>query len=103
MAYFTKVAKVTDISPGQIKTVAVNGKMVALANVDGEFFAMSDICTHAQCSLGSEGFLDGGVVVCGCHGSQFDSKTGKVRSLPATQDLQTYPLKIDGNDVLIQL
>lgn len=103
MADYMKVAAVSDIPSGTMKTVTVKGKALAVTNVDGEFFAVDDACTHEHCSLGSEGFLDGNVITCGCHGGQFDSTTGKVLALPPTQDLGSYPVKVKGNDVLVEL
>jgi nitrite reductase/ring-hydroxylating ferredoxin subunit len=99
---YTKVAAVGDIAPGSMKTVRVGVSAVALANVDGEFFAIGDVCSHQQCSLGSEGALDGNVVICGCHGSQFDVGTGHVMAPPATQDVPTYDVKIDGGNVWVK-
>lgn len=101
MAEYVKVAKVGEVPTGQLKRVSVNGRAVALANIDGEFFAVDDVCTHAQCSLAGEGFLEGETVTCGCHGSQFDLKSGKVLSLPATLPVPTYPVKVEGNDILV--
>ncbi len=101
MGSFIKAAKVSDIPKGSMKPVAIGGKQITIANVDGEFFALDDNCTHENCSLSGEGFLDGNVVTCGCHGSQFDVTTGKVMSLPAPSNLLTYPTKVDGDDILL--
>lgn len=103
MTNFTKVATTTDIPAGSLKTVHILGKMIAIANVDGQYFAVDDLCTHKECSLGSTGFLDGNVITCGCHGAKFDASNGKVQSLPATQDLKTYAVKIEGNDIYVGL
>lgn len=103
MANFTKVATTSDIANGTMKTVAVNGKSIALANIDGTFFAVDDVCSHEYCSLGTEGFLDDGIITCGCHGSQFELTTGKVLSLPAPADIASYKVKVEGNDVLIKI
>ena len=100
---YIKVATRSDIPAGSMKTMSVNGKPLALANVDGEFFAVSDICSHAQCSLGTEGFIDDNVVTCGCHGATFDVTSGKVMSLPAVTDVASYPVKIDGGDILVKI
>ena len=103
MANFIHAAKASDIPPGSMKTIMVSGKRIALANVDGVYFAVDDTCTHAQCSLGGEGFLDGNVVTCGCHGAQFDVETGGVLALPATASLSSYPVKQEGDDLLVAL
>lgn len=103
MADFIKVARTTEIRLGGMKTVFVSGKKIAIANVDGEFFAIDDECSHEECSLGSEGFLDGNVVICGCHGSNFDVTTGKVLSLPAMTDVGRYDVKVDNGEIFIKV
>lgn len=102
MADFVKAVPVQNIPSGSMRTVVVNGKKIALANVDGEFFAIDDTCSHEQCSLGSEGLLDGNVVTCGCHGAQFDVTNGKVMSLPAPTDVTSYEVKIENGDVYVR-
>jgi 3-phenylpropionate/trans-cinnamate dioxygenase ferredoxin subunit len=94
-------AQVSDVPPGTMKTVGVGGYAIALANDGGRIYAFADTCTHAQCSLGTEGFLDGSIVTCGCHGAQFDVSTGNVLSLPATVPIRTYPVRVDGAAVLV--
>ncbi|MBI4062516.1 non-heme iron oxygenase ferredoxin subunit [Candidatus Gottesmanbacteria bacterium] len=100
---FVKAASIKEIAPGSMKTVRVGGKPIALANVDGQFFAVSDTCTHEQCSLGTEGFLDGSIITCGCHGSQFEVTTGKVLSLPAPTNVASHEVKVEGDDVLVKI
>lgn len=100
---FEKAATLHDVPSGSMKTVMVKGKPIALANVDGQFFAVDDTCTHEQCSLGTEGFLDGSIITCGCHGSQFEVTTGKVLSLPAPTDVATYAVKVEGNNVFVKI
>ena len=103
MSDFQKAASVADLPVGSMKTVVVRGKRIALANVDGTFFAVDDTCTHEQRSLGTEGLLDSGVITCCCHGSQFEVASGKVLSLPAPSDVGTYEVKVEGNDVLVNI
>jgi nitrite reductase/ring-hydroxylating ferredoxin subunit len=103
MSGFVKVASAADIPPGKQKTVFGGGAKFALANVDGHFFAVADTCTHEECSLGSEGFLDGNTLVCGCHGSIFDVTTGKVITLPAPTDLQRYEVKVENGEVFVKI
>ncbi len=100
---FTKAAAIQEIPTGTKKTVIVSGKRIAIANVDGEFFAIDDTCTHQQCSLGTSGFLDGSAIICSCHGAQFDVTTGAVLSLPATVDLNTYETSVEGEYVLVNI
>lgn len=103
MASYTKALSVNDLPAGTMKTVILGGRKIALACVEGEYFAVSDVCTHEECSLGTEGFLDDGVITCGCHGAQFDIKTGDVMQLPATQPLKTYEVKVENDDILVNI
>lgn len=103
MSGFVKIASVKDIPPGTQKTVHGGGAKLAVANIDGQFFAVDDTCTHEECSLGTEGFLDGNTLVCGCHGSIFDVTTGKVITLPAPTDLQSYPVKVENGDIFVKI
>lgn len=102
MEDFVLAAQVADVEPGSMKTVFVRGKSVALANVDGEIFAIDDTCTHEHCSLGTEGALDGNVVICGCHGANFDVTTGKVLSLPALTDVGRYEVKVENGGIYVR-
>ncbi len=103
MATYTKAAVLVNLKPGEMKTFRVSGKVLALANVSGEIFAVDDVCTHEDCSLGGEGFLDGNAIICGCHGAQFDVTSGKVLTPPATVDLKTYKTKVDGENILVEV
>lgn len=102
MENYVKALAVSDLSSGSMKTVTVSGKKIAVANVDGEFFAIDDTCSHEQCSLGSEGFLDGNAVTCGCHGAQFDVTNGNVMSLPASTDIASYKIKVENGAVYVR-
>lgn len=102
MGDYIKACSITDLPSGSMKTLTAGGKKIAIANVDGAFFAIDDTCSHAQCSLGQEGFLDGNIVTCGCHGATFDVTNGKVMSLPAVTDVASYNIKTDGGDVLVE-
>jgi nitrite reductase/ring-hydroxylating ferredoxin subunit len=97
-----KVAQINEISPGAMKQVKIDGSSILLANVDGKFFAIGDVCTHAECDL-STGFMDGSAVYCPCHGSQFDVTTGAVLSPPATESEPTYKVKVEGADIFIEI
>lgn len=101
MEGYVDVLGVDDLPAGSMKSVMTGGKKIALANVDGEFFAVDDTCTHEACSLGSEGYLDGNVIVCGCHGAQFDVTDGLVLALPATTSLNSYLVKVSGGRIYI--
>lgn len=103
MENFVLVCKVAELRPGSMKTFVVQGKKIALANVDEVFFAVDDTCTHEQCSLGSDGALDGNVIICGCHGAQYDVTTGAVLAPPAPRDVRSYEAKSENDGVYIKL
>lgn len=100
---YTFAIKENDLIKGMMKTVRVGEKAIAFANIDGEIFAIDDRCSHKECSLGTEGALDGNVVICGCHGAKFDMSSGKVMSLPAVINVRSYAVKIENGDVLVKV
>ncbi|HXX40435.1 MAG TPA: non-heme iron oxygenase ferredoxin subunit [bacterium] len=100
MSEFVRVGRVADLTPGSVMRVEVAGHAVALANVDGEFFAVDDTCTHEEASLAKGGLL-GEVLICPKHGSRFNVKTGRVLSLPAVRSVSVYPVRVEGDDVLV--
>ena len=69
---------------------------------EGEVFAIDDICSHANVSL-SEGEVEDCQIECWLHGSRFDLRTGKPSGLPATEPVPVYPVKIEGDDVLVSV
>lgn len=100
---YTFAIKKDNLTNGTMKTVQVGNNTIALANVDGEIFAIDDRCSHKECSLGTEGALDGNVVICGCHGAKFDMSSGKAMSLPAVINVRSYAVKIENGDVLVKV
>ncbi len=100
MAEFVKVCEASELAPGAMEEVEVNGVRVALCNVDGTFYAVRDECSHEEFPL-SAGELEGRVVTCALHGAQFDVSTGRVRALPATSPVTTYPVKVENGAVYV--
>jgi len=100
MSEFIRVARAPEIPPGSMKRVNVAGHAVALANVDGQFYAFDDTCSHEESSL-SEGTLSGEVVACPKHGARFNVKTGRVLSLPAVRSVAVYPVRVDGEEIYV--
>ena len=94
--------KTSDIPPGKMLKVSSNGKEILVANVDGNYFAMDDSCTHQGASL-SEGTIEGSTVNCPWHGSTWDCKTGKLIAF-ATQikDLASYKTTVEADNVFIE-
>ena len=95
--------KTSDIPPGKMIKVSIDGRDVMIANINGEFFATDDTCTHSGSSL-SEGKLDRGIVTCGWHAAEFDCKTGKLVKFPAKiRDLTSYNVTVESDDVFIEV
>jgi len=102
MPNFVKVADVDDIPNGEALQVEAEGLTLALVRANGDIYCVQDICTHEQAFL-SEGFCEGFEIECPLHGSIFDVRSGEVKSLPATEPLKTYPVKIEDGAVLIDV
>ena len=96
-----KVAKVGDVAEGDLKKVDVTGEPVALFNVEGKFYATSNICTHEHCELDENYSISGDEVECTCHGSRFNIKTGANTLPPAAEDLKSYQVSVEGEDVFV--
>ena len=99
---FVEAGKTFEIRPGTMKRVEVGGRRILIANVDGRFCAADDTCTHEEASL-STGVLKGTVVRCPLHGSRFNVCTGEAMEEPAEDDLQTYPVRVEDERILIGL
>lgn len=82
--------------------VVVGTTPVLLCNVDGELYAVEDVCTHDGGALDA-GELDGYRVMCPRHGAFFDVRTGKALTLPAIFPLPTFPVRIEGDDVYVEV
>jgi len=102
MTDYIKVAKVDDLEDGELMPVEVDGEPVCLAKVDGEVYAFTDDCTHIGGPL-NEGELEGEVLTCPWHGAQFDVRSGKVLRGPARQDIETYAVRVDNDDILVSI
>ncbi|HYQ93073.1 MAG TPA: non-heme iron oxygenase ferredoxin subunit [Candidatus Competibacteraceae bacterium] len=99
---FVSLARTIDLKPGNLRCVRIQGRRILLANVEGRFYATDDTCTHEDASL-SLGVLKGEWVKCPLHGSQFNVRTGEVMEEPAEEPLKTYPVRIEGDTILIDL
>ena len=96
-----KVANVSDIPIGQMRAFTVEGNEYLVANVDGNFYCIDNLCSHLRAPL-SEGKLDGSTVICPKHHSSFDVMTGKALTLRG-HDLNSYRVEIKATDILIHL
>lgn len=99
---FRRVARVADVPEGEVRVVEADGVSVALANVEGRFYAIENLCTHDGGPLG-EGFLWGDQVECPRHGARFDVKTGAVLTLPAVRPVRSFAVRVEGDEVSVDV
>jgi nitrite reductase (NADH) small subunit/3-phenylpropionate/trans-cinnamate dioxygenase ferredoxin subunit len=102
MAGWTVVADAREIAPGQGKAVDVDGRRVAVFNLNGTFYAIDDACPHRGGPL-SEGEINGTTVTCPWHAAQFDILSGQHLSPPANRGVASYKVSVDGTAVRIEL
>jgi 3-phenylpropionate/trans-cinnamate dioxygenase ferredoxin component len=98
------VLKVGDVAPGSAKRVDVDGHRVCIVHIAQDWYAIGDECSHADYSL-SEGDVweDEREIECPKHGSTFSLESGAPQTLPATQPVPVYEVRVDGDDVLVTL
>jgi NAD(P)H-dependent nitrite reductase small subunit len=99
---FHRVAATSDIPAGEGLRVKLDQYEIAVFNIDGEFYAIDDVCTHAFALL-SEGFVEGDVIECPLHSGRFEIKTGKAVAAPCTVDVRTYPVRREDDAILVGL
>ncbi len=97
-----RVVEVAQVPSGKATVVHAGGKTLALYNVAGSFYATDNKCTHVGGPLG-EGQLEGNVIVCPWHGSRFEVATGQVLGPPARRPVTTYPVRVEGTAVYVEL
>ena len=101
MANFVKVAQTSEIPAGQGKCVEVEGRRLAIFNVDGSYYAIDDVCQHQGGPLG-EGELNGKIVTCPWHGWEYDVTNG-INTFDTELKQEQFQVKVDGNDILVAL
>ncbi len=102
MSDFVPVAKVSELEEVEVKQFDVDGQLISIAVVDDKYYAFDDTCTHEQCSL-ADGDLSGTVIICPCHDGEFDVTTGEVLDGPPEEPLLTYPVRVVGDEVQIEI
>jgi nitrite reductase/ring-hydroxylating ferredoxin subunit len=95
-----EVCRAADVTVGTPLKVEAEGLVVAVFNLDGEYFVTDDACTHGPGSLG-EGYVDGEVVECNFHGGQFNIRTGEVVMPPCMEPVKTYRTRVENGMVVI--
>lgn len=99
---FQRVCSVSDVPEGGKMVLEVGDRLIGLFHVDGQFYAIDDLCTHDGGPL-AEGALEGHTIICPRHGARFDIRTGRVLSMPATQNVPAHEVKVEGDDVLVKI
>ena len=102
MSTFVRACALDDVADGAAHAVEIDGVDVAVVRNGDEFYAIQNECSHAQIPL-SEGEIEGDEIECWLHGSMFDLRTGKAINLPATEPVPVYPVRVDGDDVLVDV
>jgi len=102
VGHYLKVAKTSEIEDQCGKCVVAGGRAIALFNVGGEFFAIDDLCPHQEGPL-SEGYVEGYEVECPWHAATFNLKTGAHSGPPAEADVKTYPVRVVGDDIEVEV
>ena len=97
---YVAVGTTADVPPGAVRVFKVNRENVAVACVDGQWYAFADICTHDGGPL-VEGELDDCAIECPRHGARFDIRTGRVLALPAVVPLPIYEVKVEGETIWV--
>jgi 3-phenylpropionate/trans-cinnamate dioxygenase ferredoxin subunit len=98
---FVKVGEANSVPVGQVRIVEVDDEEIALCNVDGQIYAVANVCTHDEGPLG-EGYLMGDEIECPRHGARFCVRNGEVRNLPAIVPIPTLDVKIEDGAVWVE-
>lgn len=101
MTYVT-VARTSDIRPGEVKNVETDDYELAICNVNGSFYCIENTCTHDGGRL-DQGSLAGEIIECPRHGARFNVITGDVVRMPAVTPVETYPVKVEGGNIMVDL
>jgi len=96
------IASKDDVPEDDVMGIDLNAKSIALYQVGGEIFATDNICTHGNARL-CDGFLEGHEIECPLHQGKFDIRNGKAMCAPLTEDIQIYPVKIEGGRVFVEI
>ncbi|MDH7798263.1 MULTISPECIES: non-heme iron oxygenase ferredoxin subunit [unclassified Beijerinckia] len=99
---YHRVASTADLDDGDMREAQVGATLLAIYRLGEDFYATAGICTHAYARM-AEGYVEGEIIECPYHGGAFEIRTGKAVAAPCTHDLKTFPVRVDGEDVLVGL
>jgi 3-phenylpropionate/trans-cinnamate dioxygenase ferredoxin subunit len=99
---WTRIAAATQLQDDEVIPVALGDAQLALYRSAGEFHVTDNVCTH-QHALLSDGYVEDGCIECPLHQARFDLRTGAALCAPATQPIRVYPVRVEGDDVLVDV
>jgi 3-phenylpropionate/trans-cinnamate dioxygenase ferredoxin subunit len=102
MSKWIMAAQTSEIAPGLMKSLTLDEEPVVVCNVDGSFYAFQDMCSHQELPLDG-GELCGKTLTCPWHGAKFDVATGAAVAMPAVAPIVTYPVKVEGGQIFVEL
>ena len=97
---FYPICAIEDLPPGERLFIELDDDPVVILNVDGSYYAIADVCTHDDGPLG-DGEVEDHQIICPRHGARFDIRNGEVLTLPAVQDVRSYPVRVNNGMVEI--
>ena len=101
MSGWTDVAAAAEFPPGEWRTVEVEDTLIAVFNLDGDYHAVENLCTHDYAEL-TDGEVCGDVIICPLHGAEFCLRTGEVLSPPAYEPIATFPVRVHDGTVQVR-
>jgi nitrite reductase/ring-hydroxylating ferredoxin subunit len=97
---YQHAADIAELAPGSVKAVEVSGCSILLCHSQGRIFAIENQCSHLQEPLAC-GRLKAGWIACPAHGARFDLETGEALGYPATEPIRVFPVRIEGDSILV--
>ena len=102
MSKWMQVAQTGDVPAGQMRSFSVDEEPIVICNVDGQFYACQDMCSHQELPLDG-GELCGKVLTCPWHGAKFDVTTGAALAMPAVAPIVTYSVRVEGGQIFVEV
>ncbi len=97
---WVQIATTDQLQDDEVIPIALGERQLALYRSAGDFHVTDNVCTH-QHALLSDGYLEDGCIECPLHQARFDIRTGKAMCAPATQDIRVYPVRLEGDAILV--
>lgn len=102
MSDWVKVARASELAPGEWRVVDVDGTQVAVFNLEGQYYAIEDVCTHEFGQQLTGGTVEGDEIICPRHGARFSIRTGEALTAPAYEPTATFPVRIENDEIQVR-